>query len=547
MSTDRWWWLAPILIGALALAVRLIALDHTPWFDELYHFLAAQGWLAEGQLTIAEGTYDRAALFTIFTAHWMGLFGEDLVVARLPSVIAGTLLVVGVFLWTRAVAGRSAAVVAALLLALDPEVVDVGRLLRFYALHCLAFWLGAVGTYHLVTAPPATRPRALLLAAGTLICFGVAAYLQLTTWIGMLGIAAWAVLALGLPWLAGFAPRVRWGIVGGVALLGVATAAILLASGLLAELFAAYRFAPGWVAERRNEFWYYHFFLTIYYPTFWPLTALAVIIGLAYHSRVTAFCTCVVAIPLVVHSFGGMKDTRYISYFQPFLFVLWGIALGEIWPRIRPFLDDVGTRVLSWLRLGRLGRPGVFAVFAVVLGFALAANGAWVRTVATIFGVFIPPMGKPADWATAREELAPWLSSADIVLTTSDLEALYHLGRYDVLINESRLSELADRSEFSLDDRTGRPVITTPESVSLIMDCYPDGLIVSTDQTWRNPGKVGNAVANLVEVAAEEVELRSFSMRAYAWRQPNEARRAEACARLPLGLGDAAMTSVDER
>ena len=102
---------------------------------------------------------NRTALFTIFLAQWLGLFGENLVVARLPSLIAGVALVVLVFLWTRTVAGNLAAVLAALLLALDPENVQISQFARFYALHALLFWLGAVGTYRLVTSPPAgSRP-----------------------------------------------------------------------------------------------------------------------------------------------------------------------------------------------------------------------------------------------------------------------------------------------------------------------------------------------------------------------------------------------------
>jgi 4-amino-4-deoxy-L-arabinose transferase-like glycosyltransferase len=539
ISTDRWLWLAPVLVAVLALAVRLPHLDHLAYVDELYHFLPAQAWLAEGQLRIAEGTYDRTPLFTIFIAQWLELFGENLIVARLPSLIASTALVVLVFLWTREVAGSLAAVLAALLLALDPEIIEISQFARFYALHCLFFWLGAVGAYRLVTSPPPALGRAVLLAAGVLICFGAALYLQITTLIGLLGVAVWSVVALSLPRLRRSSPRGRWGIAAGVVLLGGATVGILIESGLAAELLARYRSTPLYLADRRDEFWFYHFFLTIYYPTLWPLTALAVVVGFAYRPRPTAFCACVVAIAFVLHSFAASKSMRYLTYASPFLFVLWGIALAAVWPRLRRFLEEVGAGALAWLGLGRLGRSGVFAVLALVLVFTVAANGAFVRTTATMFDVVIPPMQRPADWAAAKEPLAPWLANAAIVLTTSELEALYHLGRYDVLISKSRLSELDDGDEFSLDPRTGRPVIGSSESLASIMECYPEGLIVSSAARWRNPEQLDHAVANLVEARAEEVELSAFDMQAYVWRQqrPDHARRAEACARLPAGLG----------
>jgi hypothetical protein len=137
------------------------------------------------------------------------------------------------------------------------------------------------------------------------------------------------------------------------------------------------------------------------------------------------------------------------------------------------------------------------------------------------------------------------LADAGVVLTTSELETLYHLGRYDVLVSRTRLSEIPDRKEFGIDPRTGRPVITTPESVGLIMDCYPDGLIVSSVYRWRDAAGIEDAVADFVEAAAEEIRLPAFGMKAYVWQQPDDARRAEACARLPGGLGDDVVAGLE--
>jgi hypothetical protein len=359
-----------------------------------------------------------------------------------------------------------------------------------------------------------------------------------------LGVAVWAALALGPPWLAKFSPRTRWSIAAVAALVGGAAIWAVIETGLAAGLVASYRFAPLHQAESRDAFWYYHWFLTIYYPTLWPLVALAVVIGLAYRSRPTAFCACVVAVGFLAHSFAAPKSMRYLTYVMPFLFVLWGIALAEVWPRMWRFLEEVGMRTLAWLRLGRLGRPGAFAVLAVVLLFTVVATGAFVRTAATMFGFVIPPMQRTSDWPAAKDELAPWLADAAIVLTTNELSALYYLGRYDVLISRSRLSQIPDGGEFSLDPRTGRPVITTPESLALIMDCYPDGLIVADAARWHNRLQVDYAVIGLIQARAEEVDLRAAAMHAYFWRQPDDARRAEACARLPADMTRHATTGV---
>ncbi len=545
MLTGRSSWLAPAVLGCLALAVRLPNLDHVAELDELYHFFAAQSWLAEGQLRVADGVYDRTALFTIFLAQWLGLFGENLIVARLPSLIAGTALVVLVFLWTRAVAGKLAALFAAVLLALDPEHLQLSQLIRFYTLQCLFFWLGAIGTYRLVTSPSPGPGRSLLLAVGTVVCFGAALYLQVTTLIGLLGVAVWLALAWGLPRLARYPPRTRWGIAAALAIVGGAAIAVLVETGLTAELLARYRSTPLFGADDRDAFWFYHAFLTIYYPTLWPLVALAVVIGIAYRPHPTALCACVVAVAFVVHSFAAPKGMRYLSYALPFLFVLWGIVLAEVWPRVWRFLEDVGMRAMTWLGLGQLGRPGVYAMLATVLVFTIAANGAWVRTAAEMFGFVIPPMKRQPDWAAARDPLASLLADAAIVLTTNELSALYYLGRYDVLVSKSRLSEIRDGAEFSLDPRTGRPVIATPESLALIMDCYPDGLIVADYGRWGNPAQLDDTVADLVEARAEEVEVQAAGMLAYVWRQPDDARRAETCVSLPAHVADHAAAALE--
>jgi hypothetical protein len=376
-----------------------------------------------------------------------------------------------------------------------------------------------------------------MLAVGCVICFVTALYLQVTTLIGLMGVAAWAVVALGLPWLSNASLRARWGAAGAVALIGVVAIAILATSGLLAELAAMYRLPSPYAPGTRNDFWFYHFRLDIYYPTLWPLVVLAVLVGLAYRPRPTAFCASIIGIAFIVHSFAGRKSMRYFTYVLPFLFVLWGIALAEIWPRLRRFLEDVATRALTWLRLGWLGRAGVYASLALALLFAVAANGAFVRTAATMFGIVIPPMQRQADWAAVRVELGPWLADADIVLTTSELETLYHLGRYDVLISSGRLREFEHEGLFGLDSRTGRPVIAEAEALALLIDCYPDGLIVTSAERWRRPGQLDDPMADLIMARTEEVSLAAYGMKAYRWERPNDTTRPQACAHLPAGMG----------
>src|SRR3546814_17706135 len=81
------------------------------------------------------------------------LFGAGLVVARLPSVLFGSLWVVAVFLWTRRIASPRAAWITALIFGIAPGAIAISQFTRFYALHGLAFSLGTIATYAQIERP----------------------------------------------------------------------------------------------------------------------------------------------------------------------------------------------------------------------------------------------------------------------------------------------------------------------------------------------------------------------------------------------------------
>jgi hypothetical protein len=194
------WRFSMIFLFAFSTLIRFIEIDRWPHVDELYHVMAAQGWLAHGEPRIADGLYTRAELFTALVAGSLRLFGDNLVAARLPSVVAGSLLVVAVFLWTRMVVGSAAAWIAALLLCLSALSFQLFLWARFYALHALVFWLGAIGTYALVEAELSLW-RKLGLVVGIGVAFLLALHLHDVTLVGLAAIAVWLCLTVALPWL----------------------------------------------------------------------------------------------------------------------------------------------------------------------------------------------------------------------------------------------------------------------------------------------------------------------------------------------------------
>jgi hypothetical protein len=316
----------------------------------------------------------------------------------------------------------------------------------------------------------------------------------------------------------------------------------------LSELLYRYRWTPLFDVATRNEFWHYHQWLNLYYPTLWPLFPIAALAALAHRARPALFCLCVFVVAFLLLSFGGSKSLLYASFALPFLFVLWGMAFAYVWTRLRGFVLEVTNGALRGL--GIPPSPAIVtALIATALGFLLLANTATVRTATMLAGIAVPPEVTPPNWAAAAESLRPWLDQASAVVTTSDIETLYFLGDYDVLINKSRLSELPEVVEFARDPRTGKPVVSTPESAGLIMDCYPDGVIITSKHRWRVTHQLDDAVADLVVKRTVPLELpRSSQMIAFRWERPPNASAPAGCADLPLmhrqgGPRSAAITS----
>src|SRR4051794_19709663 len=134
----------PIALFVAALLISAIRIGHPPEFDELYHVLAARGWLETGRFAIAEGEYNRAGLFTLLIAAFFRLFGESIAVARVPSVLAYSILVSVFFVWMRRRTSPLAAGVASVLLLCSPFIVELATFIRFYAIQVTTFVIGVI-------------------------------------------------------------------------------------------------------------------------------------------------------------------------------------------------------------------------------------------------------------------------------------------------------------------------------------------------------------------------------------------------------------------
>lgn len=551
-----------LLLIILALLVRLPLIGEAPMMDELYHLFAAKSWLADGELTIADGIYTRAAGYTKLVALGFDLFGEHIEVLRMIGVIAATLTLIALFFWTRTSAGAVAAWIAALFFCFWPDGIDVSVNHRFYAPHGMFFISGALSVYLLVDKWDWWE-RGSLIATGVFaaLMLALALALQETTLIGIGGVALWVGLVIGYPWMMRLNSGRRWLVVAAGIILGLAALALLALSGIGGKLLDAFRWTPDWATESKNQFWFYHVFLTLYYPTLWSVTGITVLIAMAYRPRPVGFCLCIFMPAFILQSIGGMKHLRYLYYIMPFLFVIWGIALAHLTERFWPFLKDATDRILDMLAPNLPRKPLRAGLIGAALLFTFFANAASIKTFAMLAGVTVPPMTKPPEWDVASEALDPFLDEA-VLLTTSEMETLYAFDRYDFLISNSRMSELLrnngghldgeDIGEFSIDWRTGRPVVSEPASIELIMSCFKKGVIISNVYRWRFGPQLDDEVADLIEANTTKVELPPSSrITAFRWSPTaggaSTAGGSPACAELVASYPAPTLSEDDDR
>ena len=522
-------WAAAGIMFVFATLIRLIDLDSLPRWDELFTLLAARGWLSDGVPRIASGVYSRAELYTIFVAWWMKLFGDSVVVARVPSVLFGSLLVVAVFLWTNAIAGRAAAWISGLFVAFASISVEMSQYARFYTLQALTFWLGATGVYALTAVRAGGASRRAAIAFGTVLSLFVALYVQILTLIGIVALALWLAVAVLLPVVAQRNGRHYWFALGALVVVAGLVAALVLASDLGESLLQRYLETPVSVIQHQGEVWFYHLHLIERYPTLWPIFPILALIAVAACPRPSIFAICVFSVAFALVSFAGQKSFRYLFFALPFLYVVWAIALASLWTVLRDAVLTATDRVAGYARSG-WRQPLRWGLIAGSLAFLLLANGSTARTLLRPLGIHLGE-GFSAGWPAAVPELDHWVREADVVLTSHELHMLYYLDRADIIVSKARRADFVE-SEFARDPRTGLPVVSELGSLELILACYSTGVLVTdTISGWRAPTVIDNRTADFIVDHMTPIELPARSkLMAFRWQNAKGDLAAPACA-----------------
>jgi hypothetical protein len=516
--------LDPVAIALLAVVVRSFHTEHAPLYDELYHVLAARSWATDGSLAINGGVYTRGAYFTIMTGWMFERFGVSLTVARSLPILSGSLLVLSVFLWTRMVAGRTAAWVAALLICFSPSAILDSQFIRFYSLHALLFFWGAVGIYGLVTAEVVGERRRVVIIVSSAVSLSLALHFQVTTLVGLVGLSSWLMIALGPGWASRIKRMHRYRAIGmGALVLVIAGGIAFIQSDTVEHLLDLAQQKPLWM--QRSEFYVYHGIFLKYYPVLWGLLPVAWLYAIARKGQPAVFCCSVFAVSLLLHAFFPLKGLRYISYLMPFFFVLWGMVYAEILSHVRNVASAAVRQVLPGSILSEsASRRMEWLSVSISTVFLLVSNSAFVNAAKIIVRgpLHVHPQYN-VEWAAARGVLKPLTETAGIVITTNGLSALYHLDRFDIEFSASHLHELKVREEFSVDHRTGHPVISKLQSLRQLMMCYPEGLVIAEAWHWKTDGIVGidDESVGLLVRNAEPVRLPAeANLIAFRWHHP---------------------------
>ena len=467
----------PAALFLMALLIAVVRIGHQPEFDELYHVLAARGWLETGKFAIAEGEYNRTGLFTLLIAAFFRLFGDSVVVARVPSVLAYAVLVSVFFAWMRRRTSPLAAWLSSILLLCSPFIVELATFIRFYAIQVTSFSAAVILIQTTLADRPGIRGSVVrLVAAAVLLAW--ASYLQVVSLIGILGLGLWLALELVGPW---YLARSR-GVKLLLPLLALAAAAamlyLLIYSGFAIPMLQEFRSVPEFQEDTVNQFWYYHFWLVLYYPLLWVAFPFLLLASLAAYPQMARLCGSIFIVGFIVNSFAGSKDTRYLAYAFPFLFAIFGMGVAALWPSLRNWVRTTLWRVFPPPASSGAKSGYEMLVLVLALLFVILANGATPRFVTMLAGIRLPPQPPLVNWQAAEPELRPWVARSDVVVTNDELMALYYLGDYDLLIYPSRLSELPVKSEFARDPRTGRPVIATAAALQATFECFKTGLVM---------------------------------------------------------------------
>ncbi len=523
-SVHRW---TNIMLGAtvafaLAFLVRIAHFQYEPITDELYHLLAAESWWNSGSLAIADGEYRRASAFTKLVGLVYGISGGSVDAVRVMCIAIGSLLVSAVYAWTARFVGKPEAWIAAALLLFMPGAIFLSQHIRFYSLHALVFFMFAGISYWLSV----TQVRWQLRLAGVVAVLALATvgvHLQLTTLIGVSGLALWLAYSRRKAWIGRLSATRGNRVITAVGLL-LAAAVLFAYFGTLRGLYDVYQASALWNSGDSPA--YYFRFYQQQFGAFWSLAPVAIIIALFVRPLPAVFCLCIFGVAFLVHSFGGMRSERFMFYAIPFFCILWAIAGAKLLHELSEFCREKTMAAFGWTDTTGLRRTLPWVVVAASVVFLALATPATELTIKMMLGRANDSSGASeywgrydTDWPSAKSPLKELSAATRITIVSQPLQALYYLGDYDYALSATTLADVRSLGAVDgIDPRTGRVVFADAESLRKLLSCNESGLVIMHLPAWRNRTRVTDAVADFIVEHMDPVDVpTSWGLLVYRW------------------------------
>lgn len=528
----------PILAGLLSVAFYMLNLERVPHPDELYHMLAARGFIETGEYRIADGIYERGALQTWMSAKMMMWLGDSLAVARLPSVFIMGLVNALLAFWLIRRTSLTVSLIAVTLFAISPFAVETAQLVRFYAPQVLAFLLGTILVFETSRNPK----RWWLYVPPALASFYLALDLQPTTVMGLVALCVWLGLILIPAWVAMITnPNNKFRLLGIVIpILAIIAGVALSLSPLGADFWYQYRWVPAFNRHVTDQFYFYHGWFLLYYPVIWPFLGLMCLLAIRARPDIGFLCATLFVMSFLLASFAGTKGLRYFVFAQPFFFTLIGLTLAPWVATIKQGIAQLRHDLADLIPiLPQQGRK-LLASFLVglALAFLVVGNGAIVRTITLMAGITVGPEKPDVNWRQALPDLRPRLENAQIFVTMADLETFFYLGDFDLFLVPPGIDDKPDEADFSQDYRTGKTVIGTLDAMQQILACYESGLLLTNVRRWGNPAMSNPDIEEFIEANTQALELPASSrVLAFAWDEPLNIEGAS-CTDMPEAVRD---------
>jgi hypothetical protein len=405
------------------------------------------------------------------------------------------------------------------LLVFLPATLDLAVFARFYTLHAVLVLGAGIAAYEAVAPRRSARVRAGLAVVAVLL-LAPAVHLQETSLVAlvavMCGVAAvlWLDHGTRLPRYAARRP-----LVVAAGLLALAAAGI--AATVALDIVARFQHVPLWAEWGAGRPQYYVVELAADAPLFWPLFPAAAFLALATERRFALFALVVFIAALAVHSGAASKSMRYLYYALPFFCAVWGVGLAG--------LHKLALKSGAVFPLSARAASASAALLALVLVVtALSEEGR--RAARLVLGRATTEQAlsyhSETDWAPAVAPLAAAASSADRLVTSNAMKALYYFGRYDYELNASIVPETVSGEEFGVDRRTGGQAIGTARSMADVLAMPGTSLVVIEDEKLGDPYGAPADAVEAIAARCSAVEVPA-SAGVHAWRCEPRAVLAE--------------------